>query len=330
MKKICLLTCGGTMTMKRDKKGVLVPFHSDDQLLVKIPELTKIAKITIENVTNIDSTNMHPDIWTKLAQKIKENYSLYDGFVITHGTDTMAYSASALSFALQKINKPIVFTGAQKPLDDLTSDGRNNLLNALFVACMDLREVCIVFGSKILRGNRATKTSESNLDAFDSPMEAPLGEVRLEPKLVSLQNRTYADSKLSFQPHYNPNIIVIEVHPGLPCTFLEKIIQSGCEGIILKAFGAGNIPDQLIPALQRANKLHIPVIILSQCSQGMTQMQLYQVGYQTLEAGAIPGGDMTLEVTVAKLMWVLAYTKDLKEIKKVFSISLAGEMTTAN
>lgn len=316
--------------MKRDKKGVLIPFYSGNQLLKKIPELAQIAKVTVASITNIDSTNIHPKLWTQLAGKIKENYSSYDGFVITHGTDTIAYSASALSFALQKLNKPIVFTGAQKPLDDVTSDGRNNLLNAVLVACMNLPEVCIVFGSKILRGNRATKISESSLDAFDSPMEAVLGEVSLEPKLVNTSKKIHRESDLQFQQQYNSNVIVLTLHPGLPVSFLEKLIHSDCEGIILQAFGAGNVPDQLVPVLKQANKLHIPIVVLSQCSQGITQMQLYQVGFQTLEEGAIPGNDMTLEAAVTKLMWILAYTKDMKKIKQLFSTNLAGEVTTAN
>jgi len=312
--------------MRRNKKGVLLPSKDDLRLLEKIPTLKSIANIEIKRIINIDSSNMQPYVWTEISRKIVESYSNYDGFVIIHGTDTMAYTASALSFALRNLNKPIVFTGAQKPLADLASDAPNNLINAVLVATMFVPEVCIVFGSKILRGNRATKISESNLDAFDSPMDRPIGEITLEPKIYK-SHKQYKYKKLINKPNFDPRIIVIELIPGLNIPYLLRILKSDFKGIILKAFGPGNVPDSVLPLLRRIRKLNLPVVILSQCQKGMTQMQLYKVGYQAHEFGVISGADMTLEAAATKLMWILSYTNNLNKIKQIFSKSLAGEIS---
>ncbi len=313
--------------MKRNSKGALSPYYGGNRLLTKIPELKTIADCRVENITNIDSTNMTVETWSTLAQKIFSYYKTYDGFIIIHGTDTMAYTASALSFALKNINKPIIFTGAQKPLDDINSDGRNNLINSCLVAQMELDEVGIVFGSKILKGVRATKVSESSLDAFDSLMKEPLGEISLEPRLKDKNEKKNIEKPLTCQPDFNPKVIVISLQPGLPVNFLTKILETDCRGVVLKAFGAGNIPSHIITFLKEAKSAEVPVVILSQCNKGMTQMQLYQVGYQALEAGAIPGRDMTLEAAVTKLMWGLANIEKFRELKKLFDTDLAGEVT---
>lgn len=330
MKKFCILSCGGTLIMKRNNKGILSPYYDGDRLLTKVPELKTIVDFEVENITNIDSTNMSVKIWATLARKIFTYRKKYDGFIIIHGTDTMAYTASALTYALRNIDKPIIFTGAQKPLDDINSDGRNNLINSCLVAQMELAEVCIVFGSKILKGNRSTKVSESSLDAFDSPMVEPLGEISLEPKLKNQINRKNSKKQVMCQSDFNSEVIIITLQPSLPVTYLRKILDTGCKGIILKAFGAGNIPDDIIPFLKEAKSSDIPVVILSQCNKGMTQMQLYQVGYQVLEAGGIAGRDMTLEAAVTKLMWGLANIKNFSELRKLFDKNLAGEVTLSN
>lgn len=316
--------------MKKNNKGNLSPYYDGDRLLTKVPELKTIADFEVENITNIDSTNIKVAIWSTLARKIFSYGKKYDGFIIIHGTDTLAYTASALSYALKNIDKPIIFTGAQKPLDDINSDGRNNLINSCLVAQMELAGINIVFGSKILKGNRSTKVSESSLDAFDSPMKEPIGEISLEPKLKKPLKRRNFGKKLMCQSDFDPKVIVITLQPSLPVTYLRKILETGCKGIILRAFGAGNIPNDIIPFLREAKSSDIPVVILSQCDRGITQMQLYQVGYQALEAGAIPGRDMTLEAAVTKLMWGLANINKIREIKKLFNKDLAGEVTLTN
>jgi len=167
--------------MKRNKEGVLAPFYNAKDLLNFVPQLNQIANISVIQLANVDSTNIEPKFWTVLAKTIKENADKYDGFVITHGTDTMAYTASAISFALSGINKPIIFTGSQKPIFDVPSDATNNLINSVLTSLKVKTGIVIVFGTKILRANRSTKISESTLDAFDSPMVAPIGTIALEP-----------------------------------------------------------------------------------------------------------------------------------------------------
>lgn len=314
--------------MKRNKEGVLAPFYKSKILLEKVSYIKKIAKISLLEVTNIDSTNIKPQLWSTLTNIIKDNYSSYNGFVITHGTDTMAYIASALSFALGDLNKPVILTGAQKPLDDIPSDVQSNLINSVKIATDDISEVCVVFGSKILRGNRATKISESNLDAFDSPMVAPIGEISLEPKVNSFYKKVSSKNLFPNYVDFDENVVVIVLTPGLNPTYLEKIIDN-YKGIILEAFGPGNLPRSLLPFLKKAKKLDIPVVIISQCRKGSTQMQLYQVGHQVIEYGAIPGYDMTVEAATVKLMWLLAQTNDVSKIRQAFKKSFAGEVTVS-
>jgi L-asparaginase len=325
MKKICLLFCGGTITMKRNSDGVLSPYYDAKTLLKNVPQLSTLADITVIEVANVDSSNVDPALWEKLAKTICKQYNKYDGFVVTHGTDTMAYTSSAISFALININKSVVFTGAQKPLEAIPSDAVNNLINATILASAHKLGICILFGPKILQGVRATKISESDLDAFDSPMAAPLGTISLEP--VVSTHPTNQKDPLECIPSFDPNIIVMKVIPGLPVGYLDQVIASDYHGVILEAFGPGNIPVTLVPFLRKARTKGLPVVILSQCKRGITQMQLYAVGRHALKAGAIPGGDMTVEAATTKLMWVLSQTRDIKKIKKLFQTDIVGEAT---
>lgn len=324
MKKICIIFCGGTIAMKRNKKGVLAPFYSAKDLLDFVPQLKQLADISVIQLINIDSTNIEPKFWTNLAETIKKNINQYDGFVITHGTDTMAYSASAISFALSDVKKPIIFTGSQKPISEIPSDAANNLINSLIVASKFNTGICIVFGPKILRANRSTKISESTLDAFNSPMVEPLGIISLEPQIKSpYKQKITKSSSLTF----DPNIVVLRITPGLSSKYLEHIISTDAHGLILEGFGAGNIPKSLLPFLNKAKNKNLPVIILSQCLKGTARMQLYEVGEEALKHGAISGGDMTIEAASTKLMWILAQTKDIKKIKESFQTNLTGEIT---
>lgn len=317
--------------MVRNGNKPLAPSLGPEELLQLFPEIAGVADFDCKFVSNIDSTNMDPSIWTELANAICKNYKKFDGFVVTHGTDTMAYTASAISFALQGLSKPIVFTGSQKPPRDIASDARNNLLNAMKVATMDIPEVCIVFGTNILRGSRSQKRSETNLDAFWSPVSLPLGKIGLEPELIRGRILRPKSNKLKFQPNFDSNVMFYQMFPGLKNKYLEVAIDNGSKGIILNSFGAGNVPTatySLIPAIQKAAKKNIPVIVTSQCVEGSAKMLLYEAGYTALRAGAISALDMTSEAAVTKLMWILAKTKETKKIKKLFQTNMAGEITT--
>lgn len=326
MKKICIIFCGGTITMQRNKKGVLAPFYNAKNLINFVPQLNQLADISVIQLVNIDSTNIEPKFWTTLAKTIKENIGKYDGFVITHGTDTMAYTASAISFALHNIDKPIIFTGSQKPITDIPSDASNNLINAVIVASKFKTGASIVFGPKILRANRSTKVSESTLDAFDSPIVSPLGIISLEP-LITSSYLPKIKKTSSFNMTFDPNIAVIKIIPGLSHKNLNYIINKDFHGLILEGFGPGNIPKTLLPFLGKAKDQNLPVIILSQCIKGVARMQLYKVGKDALKAGAIPGEDMTIEAASTKLMWLLSQTQDINKIRQLFQTNIAGEIT---
>ena len=327
MKKVCLLFCGGTITMKRSVGGTLKPFYGPDDLLKFAPDLTKFAHVTPYEEANIDSSNFYPQLWTKLTDAIIKHEEDFDAFVVTHGTDTMAYTASALSYPLRYFRKPVVFTGAQKPMEDVPNDATTNLINAILVATTLDVGVSIVFGRKILQGNLSTKVSESSLDAFDSPMARPLGTISLEPQLINPDRA--ARLGVNWQhTTFDPAIVEIQIVPGLSTTVLDAVIEAKCHGLILQGFGPGNIPDSLLPFFYKAKKKRLPVVMLSQCLNGITQMKLYDVGKRALELGAIPGGDMTSEAATTKLMWILSQTQDIDQVRKIFQANIAGEVTS--
>ena len=315
--------------MVKGGNGLLAPADGASDLISMVPGLESLADFDYRSVANIDSTNMHPGIWKKLAQTIYEEYDKFDGFVVTHGTDTMAYTASALSFALQNLSKPIVLTGAQKPIFDLASDGQNNLANAVKVALLDVPEVCIVFGTKILRGNRAQKKSKANLNAFWSPVALPLGCIAIEPEVAFERVIRSQDKNLKFTPDFENEVMFYQIFPGLNAKYIEAALDRGCKGIILNSYGAGNVPNaefSLIPVIKKAVAANIPVVVATQCVEGSARL-MYEVGYAAMEAGVISALDMTSEAAATKLMWSLSQTQNLQEIKTLIDTNLSGEIS---
>lgn len=224
-----------------------------------------------------------------------------------------------------------MFTGAQKPPQEIASDANNNLVNAFRVATMEIPEVCIVFGTEILRGNRAQKRSETSLNAFWSPVALPIGKIALEPEVFNGRLLKPKSTKLKFQPNFESNVMFFQMFPGLKHEYVELALNNGTRGIILNSFGAGNVPTakySLIPAIKRAVAKKCPVVITTQCVEGSAQMFFYEAGYTALKSGAISALDMTSEAASTKLMWLLAQTRDLKKVKRVLQTNLAGEITT--
>lgn len=323
---------GGTICMSRKSDGSLAPAHSIEEVVKMVPRIDEVAELSYAFVSDVDSTNVHPQIWTELTKTIEENYELYDGFVVTHGTDTLAYTASALSYSLQNLTKPVVLTGAQKPPFDIATDAINNLINAVIVATMPVTEVCVVFGTSILRGNRSQKRSEVELQTFHSPIAFPIGQITLEPHLYSEQLYKPNGTELKVMPEFNSNVAVMKLVPGFRSDYLQSILEKGCQGIVLEAYGPGNIPNEkspfsLLEFIRETTKSGIPFLVTTQCPVGATSMQMYEVGHQAFEAGAIPGYNMTTEAAATKLMWALAQTQDLAEIRTILETNLAGEVT---
>ncbi len=326
---ILLLTTGGTITMVRDgKTGSLVPARSSDELIGHFPEVKNIAQITKKEVINIDSTNIQLDHWQKIARAIYSSYHEYDGFVITHGTDTLAYTASALSFMLQNLNKPVIMTGSQMPLGEVGSDARNNFINSFIAATKDIHEIAVLFGEKIIRGTRAKKISAFHLNAFESVNEKPIGEVGLAIKLFEHRRRRCA-KKIKTAYNFNKNVFLLKLFPAISPRIFDKIIEMGYEGIVIEGFGAGNIPtveNSILPGIQRAVNKNIPVVIGTQCLLGEVDLSLYEVGMKAARIGAIPAFDMTLETTLCKLMYALGTTSDLKTVEKIMKTDICGEI----
>ncbi len=330
--RIAILFAGGTIGMVAEKKsGYLRPAKNAAALLRVVPELKTKLAVDFFPLYNMDSSNMQPEHWEAMGAKVAELYDAYDGFVIAQGTDTMAYSASAHAFMLQKLGKPVVFTGSIVPLSELGADGRNNLIYSCLVASMDIAEVCIVFGDKIIRGCRAKKNHETFVDVFHSPNFPLLGEIGRPIKLFEWRRRR-SRAKLQYHPHFEPNVRLVKLFPGLPTTALLAMIEDGARGFVIEGYGPGNVPflgaASLMPFLKRARKQHIPVVITTQMERSQTNPHAYEAGHKAIECGAIPSYDMTTEAAVTKLMWVLGQVQSLPEVRRLFTKNIAGEFSS--
>lgn len=328
--KICILFAGGTIGMVRNEKtGILQPATDASEIIRDIPEIQKYVQLDLKMVVNIDSSNMNPSHWTQIAKTIHNIYDKYDGFVVVQGTDTMAYTASALSFALRNLSKPVVFTGSLIPLSEIGADGKNNLVYACLTATLDIAEVCIVFANRIIRGNRAKKHHESFVDVFHSPNYPYLGELGRPTTLFDWRKKRRKRS-LKFRPDFDPKISLLKLFPGFDPYIIDRVIERNAHGIILEGFGPGNVPfieKTIIPQIDKAIGENIPVIIANQMEKGVTNLSAYEGGYSAQKAGAISSRDMTTEAVVAKLMWALARTKKLHEVKAIMEKDMAGEMS---
>ncbi len=327
-RRVLVLFCGGTIIMKRDDDGALAapPKREALKTLREIEErLDQIADFEISYIENIDSTNMTPAQWDEILRAIESNYDKYDGFLITHGTDTMAYTAAALSVAIKNLGKPIVLTGSQIPGTELETDARRNLVNAMKVATMDVSGVFVVFDQRVILGSRASKASESRLDAFTSVNGRDAGEIRIGITLDPSLPRRKTDT-IAMQPGFEPDIVVYTLTPGCDPRDLSFLLQNErIKGLIIRAYGAGNLPYDFGAFLDQARRKRLPVVVTSQCLHGVTMMSGYDVGGSALERGAIEGYGQSLEMLAVKLMWALGNFR-YEDIRDVMQTDLAGEM----
>ena len=284
----------------------------------------------------LDSTNVRAEQWNAMADTIAENYDKYDGFVLLHGTDTLAYSASALSFMLEGLDKPVVFTGAQIPLCELRSDGRDNLITSMMIAADGvIREVSLCFGDAVLRGNRAIKYSADGMVAFTSPNYSKLADAGINIEY----NHACIDDYVKSSLHYSffdtvslkeSRIAVIKVVPGIQFDIFEPIMGESLDGLVLETFGKGNIPNY-DPALSRliteASKCGTIVVVCTQCPAGTVSLGTYEAGSALVKAGAVSGGNMTTEAAITKLTYLLSKDLPKPEIRKLMQTDLRGELT---
>lgn len=328
--RILLLFTGGTIAQMYDPKiQAIRPAKTHEDILQLAPEIKEKYEIDYKFLANIDSSNMQPALWQTLAETIYNEYEKYDGFVVTHGTDTMSYTASALSFSLTNLGKPIVLTGAHLYPDAPGSDAKNNLVNAFHVASMDLAEVVIVFGSWIVRGNRSTKKDEGSLETIWSPIFPELGRIRMDIELWNFSPKRNNTKKPVLQTGFEENIMVFTAFPGLRTDFVESVIDKGVKGVILRGFGPGNLPikeNSLVESIKKFQSKNIPVIIGSQTAVGLTKISLYETGVAAQQLGVISTEDMTLESTITKLMWTLHQATDTENVKTLMRKNIAGEI----
>ena len=280
----------------------------------------------------IDSSNMTPADWQRIADDIAKHYDNYDGFIVLHGTDTMAYTSSALSFMFDQLSKPIIVTGSQIPFSQLRSDGQVNLLNALYIAAnYPINEVGLFFNNKLFRGNRSIKAYADGFDAFDSPNLQPLLEAGINIKVLAekLQPSNIDHSIVKVSKIIQQPIGVVHLYPGISSQLIENVIQQPVKALILRSYGVGNAPQDpaLLACLAQANERGIIIVNCSQCIKGKVNMQGYATGNALSQVGVISGHDMTLEAALTKLHFLFSQEYDNAQIKQLLSTSLRGELS---
>ena len=338
--KVLLIYTGGTIGMNRNPKTKALEPFDFEHLLNNVPELnqfdTEIS--TYQFVPPIDSSDMSPRRWTELSHVIADNYSEYDGFVVLHGTDTMAYTASALSYMLENLTKPVIFTGSQLPIGQLRTDGKENLITSIEIASAKhqdgtamVPEVGIYFNGHLLRGNRTTKMSADGFNAFESFNYPHLVEAGVNISYNKNLIRKPDFSKPMI-PHFqlDNNVIIFSLFPGVREDLIRHIIATpNLKSIVMRTFGSGNAPQNpwLISALKEGTRRGKVIINISQCLQGRVEMGRYDTGYQLKEAGVISGYDSTVESAVTKLMFLQSHYDDPEHVRRFMQLSIRGEIT---
>ena len=336
---ILLIYTGGTIGMVKDYKTGALRIFNFEKLLKHIPEINHL-KCTITSISlnkPIDSSNMNPTNWVIISEIIEDNYEKFDGFVVLHGSDTMSYTASAISFMFENLSKPIIFTGSQLPIGDLRTDAKENLITSIEIASAQengipiISEVCLYFEYKLYRANRTTKINAEHFEAFTSPNFPPLGEsgvhLKFNKHLISKPNKR---ESLKVRKNLNNNIVILKIFPGITKTVIESILDSkGLKGVVLEAYGSGNAPTEkwFVDLLKETINKGIHIVNVTQCIGGSVIMGQYETSIRLEEIGVISGNDITTESALAKLMYLLGENIPKDKFKTLFETQLRGEIT---
>ena len=335
-KRVYIIYTGGTIGMRPTPEGYA---PAPGYLAAQIMSMTELKSDLMPEVKIqeydplLDSANMTPEDWYKIARDIGEHYDDYDGFIILHGTDTMAYTASALPFMLEGLGKPVVLTGSQIPLCEVRNDARANIITALTVAAnIDIPEVCLCFGNQLLRGCRSVKVSTDGLDAFASPNLPPLGDIgvdiRIHRELVF--PAPPLGTILQVRQLKQVNVGALPLWPGIPAQIVYNFLQPPLQGLILRAYGVGNGPTNnrdFLVALEEATARGVVIVDCTQCLRGSVHLSDYATGSALARAGVISGFDMTAEAALAKLSYLFSQNLPVDEIKRLMQMNLRGELT---
>jgi L-asparaginase len=336
---VLVIYTGGTAGMTYNQHGELVPTNFE-QIRAKMPELSQL-NMHVEVVSlgePIDSSNVTPADWYKMAAIIEENYSRYDGFVVLHGTDTMAYSAAALSFLLENLGKTVVFTGAQIPVGRVRTDARRNLMTALEIAVarhpvagtVRVPEVCVFFNDVLIRGNRAKKVESQQYSAFRSENYPTLARAGIELEFNDEQIRLLPAARLHTHQHLDDRVTLLSLYPGLTERMIRAQLEvEGLRGCVLETYGSGNAPTSawFLNCLREARERGIQVLNVSQCEEGRVIQGRYETSAQLTDLGIIGGDDITREAAIAKLMFVLGLGRSAVETSRLLTHNLRGEIT---
>ncbi len=325
---------GGTIGMKQTSKGFSpAPGHLGEALKNQ-PEMldASLPHLHLHEYPNlIDSSNITPLHWNEIAEDISKHYDDHDGFVILHGTDTMSYSASALSFMLENLSKPVIFTGSQIPFSKLRSDARDNIIGAVQLAAYsEIPEVTLYFHNQLYRGNRSSKTDSSGFAAFESPNYPALATVGVDINMNKRLIQDKNDKALKYLRIQQPDIGTVHIFPGISADVLKNYLRKPVKGLVLITYGSGNIPShdkELVSIITDASEKGIVIVNCSHCMKGSVNMSTYETGSILESAGVVNAKDMTLESCITKLSWLLSHYNDPGKIRKMMSENLRGELS---